>query len=110
LTQSGTGGPAGPGSFFIGITPNLPGAWISSSHVTTAAGSTSLGSTPAACGPNYTFSACRAVVARMHRRQVVAYQPGSRFWAFQWHETAIYLALALALAGLCVWWVRRRVS
>jgi hypothetical protein len=31
----------------------------------------------------------------------VTYQPASRYWAFQWVETAIYLALALLLAGLC---------
>jgi hypothetical protein len=111
VTQTGTGGPAGPGSFFVGITPNLPGAWIGSSQVTTTAvGSTSLGPVPPACGPNYPQSACTAAIARMHLRQVVVYQPASRFWAFQWDETAIYLALALALAGFCVWWVRRRVS
>jgi hypothetical protein len=46
----------------------------------------------------------------MHLRQVVVYQPASRFWTFQWYETAIYLALALVLAGFCIWWVRRRVS
>jgi hypothetical protein len=112
VTETGTGGPAGPspGSFFVGITPSLPGAWIGSSHVTTAAGSVSLGRTPAACGPNSTDSACTATIARMHLRQVLVYQPASRFWAFQWYETAICLALALLLAGCCVWWVRRRVS
>jgi hypothetical protein len=46
----------------------------------------------------------------MHLRTVVVYQPASRFWALQWYEAAIYLALALALARFCVWWVRRRVS
>jgi hypothetical protein len=110
VTQTGTGGPAGPGSLFVGITPNLPGAWIGSSHVTTAAGSASLGPTPARCGPDYTFTSCRGAIAGMHLRQVIVYQPGSRFWTFQWDETAIYLAVALALAGFCVWWVRRRVS
>lgn len=40
----------------------------------------------------------------------VTYQPTSRYWAFQWTETAIYVALALALAGYCFWRIRRRVS
>jgi hypothetical protein len=110
VTETGTGGPAGPGSLYVGIQPNLPGAWIGSSQVTTAAGSTSLGPVPSSCGPNATYSACTAAITRMHLRQVIIYQPGSRFWALQWYETAIYLALALALAGFCVWWVRRRVS
>jgi hypothetical protein len=43
-------------------------------------------------------------------RVVVAYQPASRYWPFQWTETAIYLALALALAGYCFWRIRRRLS
>ena len=110
VTETGTGGLAGHTSFFVGITPNLPGAWISTSEVTTAAGSTYLGPVPHGCGANYTYSACAAVIARMHLRQVVVYQPASRFWTFQWYETAIYLALAVVLAGFCVWWVRHRVS
>jgi hypothetical protein len=110
VTETATGGPAGPGQFFVGISPNLPGAWVHSSQVTTAAGSTSLGVTPRACGSAGTYNECVAAIARMHLRQVVVYQPASRFWTFQWYETAIYLALALVLAGFCVWWVRRRVS
>ena len=34
-------------------------------------------------------------------REAITYQPASRYWRFQWTETAIYLALALALAGYC---------
>jgi hypothetical protein len=34
-------------------------------------------------------------------REEFVYQPASRYWAFQGTETAIYLALSLALAGLC---------
>jgi hypothetical protein len=110
VTETGTGGPAGRDALFVGITPNLPGAWVRSSEVTTAAGSTYLGPQPRGCGENYGYSTCQAAIGRLHLRQVVVYQPASRFWAFQWYETAIYLALALALAGFCVWWVRRRVS
>jgi hypothetical protein len=40
----------------------------------------------------------------------VTYQPASRYWAFQLAETAIYLALALALVAWCFWTIRRRVS
>jgi hypothetical protein len=41
---------------------------------------------------------------------VATYQPGSRYWYFQWSETAIFLGAAIVLAGLCFWWVRRRVT
>ena len=43
-------------------------------------------------------------------REAVSYQPASRYWAFQWTETAIYLALALALAGSCFWRLTRRLT
>lgn len=51
-----------------------------------------------------------AAVGRLGLRQLVTYQPASRYWAFQWQETAIFMVLALALAGACAWWIRRRVS
>jgi hypothetical protein len=33
--------------------------------------------------------------------EAITYQPTSRYWPFQWTETTIYLALALALTGYC---------
>jgi hypothetical protein len=36
-------------------------------------------------------------------RIAVTYQPAGLYWAFQWTETAIYIALALAMAGYCFW-------
>jgi hypothetical protein len=47
---------------------------------------------------------------RFGLREVFTFQPASRYWAFQWYETAIYLGLALILCGCCLWWVRRRLS
>jgi ABC-type transport system involved in multi-copper enzyme maturation permease subunit len=109
VANVGTG--AGTGSrLLVGASTNLPGAWIYSQQVTTASGNTNLGPSPAQCGPNYGYNACQATIIRMHLRNVVVYQPASRYWAFQWYETAIYLAVALVLAGLCWWWVRRRVA
>ncbi len=42
--------------------------------------------------------------------QVVTYQPANRFWTFQTIETALFVVLAVALAGVCAWWVRHRIS
>ncbi|WP_411080681.1 ABC transporter permease subunit [Streptomyces sp. cmx-18-6] len=39
----------------------------------------------------------------------VAYQPADRYWAFQWIETGVFLALSGLLAGFCAWWLRRRL-
>jgi len=47
------------------------------------------------------------VAARYH--EVVSYQPGSHFWALQWIESGIFFGLALVLAALTTFWVRRRL-
>ena len=56
---------------------------------------------PAGSGP----SAIVNCMARHGIREAVTYQPASRYWRFQLTETAIYLALALALAAFLL---RRR--
>ena len=42
--------------------------------------------------------------------EVATYQPANRFWVFQTYETLLFVVASAALAGLCVWWVRRRLS
>jgi hypothetical protein len=108
------------GSLSLSGPVNIPGAWVYSSQIINAAGHvvaavpvTGTGPVSAqACagrqdGPPAT---CFAALARQGYRQLVRYQPGSRFWDFQWYETAIFLALALALTGFCFWWIRRRLA
>jgi hypothetical protein len=91
----------------VGAAVNLPGAWVLSNQSITASGHVFTGPAPQACKSG-SLQACTASVGRLHLRQLVTYQPASRYWAFQWYETAIFLGLALALAGACFWWVRRR--
>jgi hypothetical protein len=55
-------------------------------------------------------SGCLAEINRLGYRQELVYQPSSRFWTFQWIETAIYSAFALGLAGFGFWHLRRRLS
>jgi hypothetical protein len=43
-------------------------------------------------------------------REVLTYQPVNRYWPFPIYETAIFIGLALVLAGFCVWRVRRRLT
>ena len=90
---------------------NIPGAWVFSSQIVTPAGQLA-SSEPAtrACTTVGAGQACDAYIARLHLRQVVTYQPASRYWAFQWYETAIFLGLAVILAGICFWQIRRRRS
>ena len=84
-----------------------PGAWvISASQLTTPDGRSSSSEPAGPCGPQAGSRACNAYVESLHLRQTVTYQPASRYWAFQWIETAIYLAFALILAGLCLLRIR----
>jgi hypothetical protein len=109
----------------VSAKPADPGAWVLSSHTVNASGhavdrippSPSLSPSSGPCAPSpdaATFeqglSPCLAEVTRLGYRQQVTYQPSSRFWPFQWYETGIYTALALGLAGLCFWRIRRRLS
>jgi hypothetical protein len=86
-----------------------PGAWILSDQSITPAGRAFAAPAPQAClGKN--AQACMSWIASQHLRQLVTYQPASRFWPLQWIETALYLALAAGLGGLCTWQIRRRQS
>jgi hypothetical protein len=81
-----------------------PGALvISSSQLTTPDGHDYSSEPAGPCGPpsEAAVQACNDYVESLHLRQTVTYQPASRYWAFQWAETAIYLAFSLLLAGLC---------
>ena len=77
----------------------IPGAWIYSAQVVDAAGHVVQLTPHSAAG-----------LPRHGLRELVTYQPASRFWVFQGYETAIFVALACALAGVCIWWIRRRLA
>ena len=92
--------------------PGQPGALVLSSGAVNAAGRAT-STTPAACtgpsmqGASAAFFDC---LASHGIREEISYQPASRYWAFGWTETAIYLALALAMAGYCFRRLGRRLS
>jgi hypothetical protein len=121
----------GPDGLMVsGQPPDTDGAWMLSTHIVDASGnavdaipvSKSLSPTSGPCapreepsgelpkGPGEELSPCLAVFTRLGYRQQATYQPGSRFWRFQWYETGIYAALAAALAGFCFWRIRKRVA
>ena len=116
-SQTGPGGDTF--TLYANSIPGQPGAWLLSSGPVNAAGQAT-STTPAACasvgstGPStgtnqgaspqgsttgpVAFLGC---LASHGIREAITYQPAGRYWRFQWTETAIYLALALALAGYC---------
>ena len=122
-SQTGPGGDTF--TLYANSIPGQPGAWLLSSGPVNAAGQAT-STTPAACasvgstGPGtganqgaspqgattgpVAFVGC---LASHGIREAITYQPASRYWRFQATETAIYLALALALAGYCFRRLRR---
>jgi hypothetical protein len=112
-------------------TQNIPNAWIYSSHIVDKM-------TGRALTPKYLASTCPQLnlgpppggqpngarvpanvqttlqdcIAKVGTKfhEVVTYQPANRYWTFQTYETAIFVALALALTGFCFWWIRHHLS
>jgi hypothetical protein len=86
---------------YLQTQPNIPGAWILSSQIITPTGrpASTEPATQACASGN--ASACDAYIASLHLRQTVTYEPASSYWPTQWYETAILLAVAIILAGLC---------
>ncbi|MEU7034520.1 hypothetical protein ABZ958_12635 [Streptomyces sp. NPDC046237] len=96
----------------------VPGAWVTSQQTLNAAGQ------PALVPPSFgdclktesgpptmqQVEGCVADLGAQGYQQQVTYQPAGNFWALQWAETGLYLGLALALAGFCAWWIRRRLT
>jgi hypothetical protein len=123
VTSLGGAGPSqtGPGGdtftlYALNI-PGQPGAWLLSSGPVNAAGQAT-STTPAACTsvggtglsagaqgrafpPGQGPAAFVDCLGRHGIREAITYQPAGRYWRFQATETAIYLALALTLAGYC---------
>jgi hypothetical protein len=91
---------------------NEPGAWITSQQTVNAAGQAVAPPPPGNCLASPGQPMDEGCFAKQFAgyRQVVSYQPASRFWAFQWYEFVIFLALVVVLGGFCAWWIRRRVS
>jgi hypothetical protein len=63
---------------------------------------------PASCNGNGQISSTLACLAHLGYRSFTTYQPGYRFWPFQFIETGIFVALAATLVGVTFLVVRRR--
>jgi hypothetical protein len=98
-------------TFTVQQLSSQPGAWILSTTAVNASGQP-VTAIPAACGqPAVALSPDFPACLTSHGMRIaVTYQPASRYWALQWTETAIYLALAGAPIGYCFWRISRRPS
>jgi hypothetical protein len=96
--------------------PNLPGsAWIVSQWYTKdgkfafpAQGSQIVNTLQHFC-PSSSLSPAQCLSPHGYTWWA-AYQPGSRFWPFQWIEGGWLLALSVLLIAATIWLVRRRAA
>ena len=111
-----------------GYAPNIPNAWALSASIVDKAGHAptsqylgrvcptllqgpgvgAAGGQHAGVTPGSGMQECIARLATTFH-EVVIYQPADRYWPFQIYETALFVAVALALGALSLWWVRRRL-
>jgi ABC-type transport system involved in multi-copper enzyme maturation permease subunit len=90
---------------------SVPGAWNISNVTVKPDGTEFTGpADPTVCGMNASPKSCNDWIASLHLRDVLTYQPASHYWPLQWTESGAFLAAALLLAGLAVWWTRHRIS
>ncbi len=71
------------------------------------AGATSRTSTQPPAAFNVAAQEC---INKLGIREIVTYQPLNHYWPLQWFEALIFLGLAVALVGLCLWRVRRSLT
>jgi hypothetical protein len=109
--------------------PNVPGsAWIlgqwwtkggvtlshaTMDHVFNSTMPTVAPTGPAVNGPagkDQAFSSMLQYLSQHGYTQWTRYQPGSRFWPFQWIESGWLLALSVLLIATTIWLVRRRAA
>jgi hypothetical protein len=118
-------------SSLLPASPNIPGAWITSTQIVNKAGqplsaqflssscpwlggahvsgpTSGAGSSHSQVpsGTEQNIQGCVATVGKTYH-EVVTYQPASHYWPLQWYELAIYLGIAVLLGGFCVWRIRR---
>lgn len=89
-----------------------PGAWVLSSSflpLLRADGSAYTQADNKACFSG-DFGKDMECLAKQRLHFSISYHPANRYWAFQRIESAIFLALALALAGFCFWRIPRGLT
>ncbi|HZU79624.1 MAG TPA: hypothetical protein VE991_06880, partial [Acidimicrobiales bacterium] len=89
--------------------PNLPGVNGQPVPLPGPGGPGAKTAVPSPFGVKDAFNECIAVASRTYH-VAVTYQPGSRFWPFQFAELGLFLVVALLIGAGCFWWVRHRLA
>jgi hypothetical protein len=95
-----------------GVDTNHVGAWVYSQHTTEAGHLVAPFTIGSSCpaDASTTHAALDRCVRAHQFLNTDVFQPAGRYWTFQGIESGIYLALALALLALTVYWLRKRLG
>ncbi|MBG0564697.1 ABC transporter permease subunit [Actinoplanes aureus] len=97
----------------VHVEPDLRGAWVLSNTTVTSTGAEFTGPADTTqCGPEAPRDreTCPGWLKAQNLSQELTYVPGSRFWALQWREFGVLIALTLGLSWFSLWWIRRRLT
>jgi ABC-type transport system involved in multi-copper enzyme maturation permease subunit len=97
----------------VELAPTVTGAWVLTNRVIDSAGQEFTGPVDLAeCGRESGKGpeACEKWLATQNLRQELIYVPGEQFWAVQWREFGLLVALVAGLSWFCLWWIRRRLA
>ncbi|MET8361081.1 hypothetical protein [Micromonospora sp. NPDC005171] len=100
------------GRMTIQVQPDRRGDWVVSSTTITPTGAEFTGPADMTqCGPAATGGreTCQRWLGKQNLDVKVSYVPGSKFWALQWREFGVLIALTVVLSLFSLWWVRRRL-
>jgi hypothetical protein len=89
------------------------GAMVSPAAMNTAIDNAFVQQNPAVNSPGQKLSAYNSVLQYLTEHGYTywtRYQPGSRYWPFQWIESGWLLALSVLLIAATIWLVRRRAA
>ena len=90
----------------------LKGSRVLSNSVITPAGAEFTGPADTTkCGPEAPAErqTCPDWLRSQNLSQETVYVPGARFWALQWRELGLLIAVTALLSGFALWWIRRRL-
>jgi hypothetical protein len=92
--------------------PGLNGPGIPAGQGAASVGISTGGHSSVAKAPVVMSQAFQACIqkASLTYHAVITYQPSNRYWPLQFAEAGVFVALGLALIGLTVWWVNRRIA
>ncbi|MET7425528.1 transmembrane transport protein [Dactylosporangium sp. NPDC005555] len=89
-----------------------PGVWplVEEMHLYKSDGSAYLIADAKPCMVMGSFEESMACTAGQDLHFTFTYQPGDRYWPFQWIELTAFLVLTLLLTGIGFLWIRRRLN